>query len=247
MSKFTTQLRWLVDTLSEGLPVPDGQQYPDNVYKGIGLDKYPIFDELYRPTLNDKIINHYYFREIGFETAAQFAWYMRQTMWEIMPYYNELYKTQNMIDDPLSDYARKVRESWNADIKDRGNIDDIHKGGTTTKTDANGDSHNRNVYQDTPMSILSNVGAPSVEGLDYATTVTYDDGRDSSHSQSTTDRNATDSRVMNTDKNDSGWRARDESGRNKSQAALLKEYRDLYVNIDLEIIEDLQDLFLKLW
>ena len=247
MSKYTTQLRWIVDTLGEGLPVPEGQLYADNVYKGLGLDKYPIFDEVYRSTLNDKIINHYYFREIGLETAAQFAWYMRQTMWEIMPYYNELYKTQNMIDDPLSDYARKMRESWDADIKDTGSVENARTGGTTTTTTADGTSHNRNVYQDTPMSILSNIGAPSVEGLDYATTVTYDDGSTSDKGTSETDRHEQDTRTMNTDRNDSGWRARDESGRNKSQAALLKEYRDLYVNIDVEIIKDLEDLFMKLW
>ena len=37
-----------------------------------GLDSYPIFDENYRETLNENILNYYYESEIGFETAALF-------------------------------------------------------------------------------------------------------------------------------------------------------------------------------
>lgn len=94
MSKYTTQIRWIIEQeeSTQTTPLPDGQLYHDATYKKLGLDSFPIFDESYRYTLTDKIINHYYVREIGFETVALFAWYMRQTMWEIMPYYNKLYE-----------------------------------------------------------------------------------------------------------------------------------------------------------
>ena len=49
------------------------------------LDKYPIFDENYRKTLNDKILNHYYDAEIGFETAPLFRHYLLSKLNEIMP------------------------------------------------------------------------------------------------------------------------------------------------------------------
>ena len=55
MSKYTTQLRYLIDMKYD-----------------IGLNDYPIFDENYREILNNKIINHYYTEEIGFETARLF-------------------------------------------------------------------------------------------------------------------------------------------------------------------------------
>ncbi|WP_459617235.1 hypothetical protein, partial [Enterobacter hormaechei] len=63
MSKYTTELRWIIE----------------NGYD-LQLNEYPIFDENYREELNQKIINHYYFREIGFETVGLFRFYLKQTM-----------------------------------------------------------------------------------------------------------------------------------------------------------------------
>ena len=48
MAKYTTQIKTIVES---GTPIFDFD--------------YPIFDPLYRPVLEQKIINHYYFREIG--------------------------------------------------------------------------------------------------------------------------------------------------------------------------------------
>ena len=227
MSKYTTMLRWIVEQEQGNVPASGSVRYTNATYKKIGLDKYPIFDEAYRKTLNDKIIDHFYFREIGFETCAQFAWYLRRTMNEIMPYYNELYLAQMKMDDPLTDIARNWKESWNQDIADTGNV----------KNKVNSTDNNRNVYQDTPMSLLKNSGHPSIEGLDYATNATYNDDVASSDS----------TRTLNTNKNDKGWRVHDESGRNRSQAALMKEYMEVFVNIDMKIIKDLENLFMGLW
>lgn len=65
------------------------------------LDEYPIFDENHRAILNDKIIAHYYFREIGQETPSRFAFNLRRKMNEIMPYYNQLYESELIKYDPL--------------------------------------------------------------------------------------------------------------------------------------------------
>lgn len=85
MSKYTTELRWVIE----------------NGYD-LQLNEYPIFDENYRQKLNQKIINHYYFREIGFETVGLFRFYLKQTMNEIMPYYNQLYESALLEIDPLN-------------------------------------------------------------------------------------------------------------------------------------------------
>lgn len=251
MSKYTTQLRWIVEQIGSGLAVPDGQRYADAVYKYIGLSQYPIFDEAYRPKLNDKIIDHFYFREIGFETAALFAFYLRRTMNEIMPYYNQLYTTQALIDDPLSDFQRKYTEEWDADRHDTGNTTNTttRDGGETETTETESIDHNANVFQDTPMSMLHNSGSPSPENMDYATNVTYDDGNGTTNGTRTLSRDEHDTsqRVDDLNRNEAGTKLHDESGRNHSQAYLLKEYRDTFVNIDMEIIGDLEDLFMGLW
>jgi hypothetical protein len=79
MSNYTVELRQLIQ----------------NGYD-IGLKDYPIFDEKYRDTLNNKIIMHYWMREIGAETAGLFKLYLNRTMTEIIPYYNQLYKSAQL-------------------------------------------------------------------------------------------------------------------------------------------------------
>ena len=235
MSKFTTQLRWIVEQEQGDVPYSSDERYIQRVYKKLGLDSYPIFDEEYRTTLNDKIIDHFFFREIGFETAAQFQWYMRRTLNEIMPYYNELYKALLKIDDPLTNRDLKWNESWDINVEDGGTITDRRTGGVETQ------EHDRNVFQDTPMSLLDNSHSPTVQGLDYATNVTYDDNNTS------TDRHEQDTKTLDTDKHDHGWRVRDEKGRTKSPAELMKEYIDMFVNIDVRVLRDLEPLFMGLW
>lgn len=92
----------------------------------LALDKYPIFSEEYRGALNQKIIEHFWFREIGQETADRFNFMLRRKMNEIMPYYNELYKSTLMEFDPLaSDFftegtkTGRVRD-YTQDAKNRG-------------------------------------------------------------------------------------------------------------------------------
>lgn len=240
MSKYTTQLRWIVEQIGQGLDVPSGQEYADAVYKYIGLSKYPIFDESYRSHLNDKIIDHYFFREIGQETAAQFAQMMKRTMQEIMPKYNRLYNAiQTDLNHPLSDFTRhrNIDEDFTSEID--GTTSSLSNGtSSATSTD-----HNRNVFQDTPMSLLSNNGSPSIEDLDYATNVTYNDSNGSTSGTTSSTNNGTSS----SDRTDNKVREEDEYGRNKSLAFLINEYAEKFVDIDVLIINDLEDLFFKLW
>lgn len=228
MSKYTVQVRWLVEQAENdamGRYTPG--VYTDASYKALGMDTYPIFDESYRHLLNDKIIGHYYFNEIGFETAAQFAWFMRQRLLEIMPYYNQLYESLGKVENPLTDTELGYTEGWGVDTGSTNQSD------YTGSTDANG----RNVFSDTPMSMLHNDGSPNVANLDYATTVTYDDSNssDKTHSEGTTQGT------------ESGSRERTEKGRHRSESELLKEWRSTFINVDAMIIDGLQDLFMGVW
>lgn len=77
----------------------------------LNLDDYPIFDEAYRQTLNDKIVRHYWFHEIGFETWDRFAHYLEVAMHEEMPYFNQLYKSELLKLDPLLTFSRTRTQS----------------------------------------------------------------------------------------------------------------------------------------
>jgi hypothetical protein len=113
MAIYTTQLRSIVEQCQA-----DYHAGPDDftcAYARLGLADYPIFDESYRQTLNDKIIRHYYFCEIGDETVARFRWHLRTTMFEQMPYFNQLYQSLNLITDPLTNvhytYSEAIAEN----------------------------------------------------------------------------------------------------------------------------------------
>lgn len=240
MSKYTVQIRWLVEqaekdawgTYSPGV-------YTDASYKALGMDTYPIFDESYRHLLNDKIIGHYYFNEIGFETAAQFAWYMRQKLLEIMPYYNQLYESLDKVKEPFTDMDVEHNEGWDRGLASKTTTDSDSTSDTTDHTDTN----DRTVFSDTPMSMLHNSGSPNVENLDYATTVTYYD----STMDGTSNNVSTNKSTGTEDTTEAGTKAYRESGRHKSESELLKEWRSTFINVDARIIEELSDLFMGVW
>ena len=77
------------------------------------LDTYPIFNEDYRSYLNQKIINHFYFREIGAETPDRFNFYLERKMREIMPLYNQLYQSTLIEYDPLITHYLETEQKEN--------------------------------------------------------------------------------------------------------------------------------------
>lgn len=85
------------------------------------LNSYPIFCEDYRPLLNQKIINHYYFREIGFDTPDMFSFFLQRKMAEIMPFYNLVYKTTLIEYDPLVSELIETSSSFKTDTEKTGN------------------------------------------------------------------------------------------------------------------------------
>lgn len=65
------------------------------------FDDYDIFDEEYRPILENKILNHFYLREIGAETPELFLYYFNRELNEQAPYFNELYRSLTFEFNPL--------------------------------------------------------------------------------------------------------------------------------------------------
>lgn len=107
MSKYTTELRFICESLNN-LDYPATYKDTDKIIltaRPLIFDfDYPIFDSSYRPIIETKIIRHYYFDEIGVETYGQWKFWLQTTLNEIMPYYNELYKSALLNFDPFNNY-----------------------------------------------------------------------------------------------------------------------------------------------
>lgn len=184
MSQYTTELRYLIEM---GID--------------LGLSAYPIFDESYRDTLNNHITDYFYFREIGFETAALFTNRLRQRMNLIMPYYNQLYLSAKLELEPLTNY--KLTEVFDGATTDTGNrtentTRDINaEGESTSKLTGNATStenttgtqtidstdttKTKQISSDTPQGMLS--AAELAETSTWATNAQF---VDTTHTQNST-------------------------------------------------------------
>lgn len=109
MSNYTTELRFICEEAC-GLTESKGYNDVDNIIKQsrtkIFNFEYPIFDESYRAGLEEKIIRHFYTREICCETVGRWRLFLEAKMNEIMPYYNQRYKSEAIKFNPL----------WNTDL-----------------------------------------------------------------------------------------------------------------------------------
>ena len=68
------------------------------------MSDYPIFDESKREWLNQRIYEHFEYREIGQDTAADHFRLIRRTMHEMMPALNPIFTTLNSEFDILQGY-----------------------------------------------------------------------------------------------------------------------------------------------
>lgn len=233
MSRYTIELRYLIDGNYD-----------------LGLKDYPIFDESYREQLNNKIIQHYYFREIGFETEALFKNRLNQKMNEIMPYYNQMYESSKLKIDPLSTidleevFSRKSKTTGEGTSSTSGTGNNTNNFNSTDTTDYGKISKFSDIAQaqTTPNEILNDK---------YLTSATVDDGQDkntntgtnTSQTESTTSGTSTDERNLDEDT------TLTRKGNNgiASESELLNMYRETFLNIDMMIIDDLDELFLGIW
>lgn len=106
MSKYTTQVRFICETAA-GLSDSEGQTSVKQIIAAaipsvFDFD-FPIFDERYRAVLEAKILKHYYTREIGLETVGLWKLKLDTKLNEIMPFYNQLYKSELIEFNPMYD------------------------------------------------------------------------------------------------------------------------------------------------
>lgn len=190
----------------------------------IGLNNYAIWNADYRPILNGKIVDHYLNREIGMETVSMFRLAMRRKMNEIMPYFNLLYGTTQLNYDPLK----------TIDIETIGNTDTTQTADTTASNDTTSDSNSksRSVASETPQTMLAG-------DQDYATSASDVNG------DTTTTAHAAEDTTSNVDTTSNA--TNHVSGYQGVPAALVMQYRDSLLNIDMMIITQLEELFMLVW
>lgn len=192
MSKYTTEVRSICE-VAAGLTESLGYNSINDILKQAAPNVFnfdwPIFDEAYRLPLEIKILKHFYTREIGLETVGLWKLKLDTKLNEIMPYYNQLYKSELIEFNPLYDvditrdhigentgnhktdggFSDTANISNTAEVDDTTNFtgkvngtDESTTQGTNNQTNNNVQTvtgKNTNRYSDTPQGALTDLEA----------------------------------------------------------------------------------------
>lgn len=253
MSKYTTEVRFICEN-SAGLSESEGADNVDSILdkcwnKVFNFD-FPIFDENYRQVLCRKILKHYYTREIAHETVGRWKLALNAKLNEIMPYYNQLYKSELLEFNPFYDVdLTRSREGSGTSNKTSNNTETNSGTSKNVSSDSgtsNTDTLNR--FSDTPQNSMDTQGIADSVPLTTVTKVN-EDNTTTNESTDTLTRN--DSKTGNGTENINNTDKYIETVKGKqgteNYSSLLKKFRETFLNIDMMIIEDCSDCFFTLW
>lgn len=242
MSKYTTEVRFICESKAGRSESADGASVNEVIElarpKIFDFD-FPIFDEEYRPILERKILKHYYTREIGLETYGLWKLKLDTKLNEIMPYYNQLYESELLEFNPLYDvnYTRSGSESLSQSESTSTSLSTSESNSTSEMNS----SSMWDMFQNTPQN-----GLTGVAEMQYLTTADKQTN-DSSRSASDYGHTASTGSGLRQAYDTKGYLESIVGYKSNNPSKLLEDYRDTFLNIDMKIIRDLEELFMQLW
>ena len=157
MATYTMELREMLD---QGLTLFDFD--------------YDLYQNAYKPILEEKIKRHFYFWEIGQETPARFKHMFQTVFKEELPLFNAYYKAL----DREFDF-----------INSKNVIEDILNSKTEGSSSASSNTTLNNLFSDTPQSRV-NLNNP-----EHITNITNNTGTDATAGESDTETTTTNNRT----------------------------------------------------
>lgn len=213
--------------------------------------------------LAKKIVDHYYMREIGFETPALFKHYAITTMNEIMEGYLLKIYTKFLEYDPLSsvDYTETYTRKIDTEAENNGSSNSTSNSTSETSGDSQTDTSNSstgsllNINSNTPQgqinkeNILNGTYASSTSANEEETEIHINENNTSS---STSHNEIIDATLTSNKGNSSTIETythemKGDNGVIVTNQYLVREFRELANNFDLEIIQELNTLFMGLY
>lgn len=235
LSKYTTQVRFICESKS-GLEESKGFSNIDNVLNSswdkIFTSKVSFFDEEYRSILCKKILKHYYMREICCETVGLWLLWLNTRLEEIMPYYNQLYESARIEFNPMHDVEVTTTHSGKGTEKGSGTK------GVTSNATSESNTTAKEKYSDTPQG-----GLRGVENDTYLTNASINNEVSSGTSGIT--ENETNNKNVDTTEEYTESIIGKNGGENFS--TMLNKFRETFLNIDMQVINEFDDLFFGLW
>lgn len=232
MATYTVELRKLCEIYTRA--------EVENWFKDYELSDYLLPDQLKvlnktniwnKEKLAKKIVDHYYMREIGFETPELFKHYAKLTMNEIMESKLPLIYTTALEYDPLVnvDFTETFNRTTEGEGENKGN----------SKSNAKNNASGLNINSDTPQG---EINKESILNGNYATNTSA-----SETESNITDETNTTSSLTNKNKEEFTRHLKGNQGISATYQAMIKQFRENIVSVDREIINELQTLFMGLY
>ena len=247
MSKYTMELRKLFTPITYKNPIFTRAEV-EAWFKDYQLTDYLTTEQIAvieetgiwsKDKLAKKIVDHYYMREIGFETIGLFIHYAKTTMNELMEEYLPLIYSSAIQYDPLVnvDYT----ESFNRNTQS-GNIGQTQSSSNSSSSSSS-DGSALGVNSDTPQGQITK---SSILAGSYATSTSATENENSVESDTDT------TNTTNTQSNTNGLenytkRVKGNSGVSATAQKMIEQYRNNIRAIDREIIDKLDILFMGLY
>lgn len=220
MSKFTYELREVISTF--------GRDEVKGWFSDYELSDYLTPEEIEvveakgvwsKDQLAERILDHYFTREIGTDAIGQFQLFIKDKMREIMETYCPVIYSASLKYDPLVnvDYS----ESYSG------------TSGATSNSSTNSTSSGLVVNSDTPQGKISKT---QILDGEYASSTGANENENNGTSQTTSDGSEQYVKTM-----------RGNSGALTTSQALIKQYRDVIRAVNTEIVYELEPLFMGIY
>lgn len=235
MSKYSIELRKLFEPITYNPPLMTRAEV-ENIFKSYEITDYLTEEQIEvitnagiwsKDKLAKKIVDHYYMREIGFETIGLFIHYAKITMEELMEEYLPLIYSSSIQYDPLVNVDFTETFDRNENIKNDG----------SSESGSSSNASSLGVNSDTPQGQISK--NEILEGK-YATSTGANENESRVESTTTNENNS------KTDENYTK-RVKGNSGVSATAQKMIEQYRNNIRAIDREIIEKLNILFMGLY
>ena len=217
MSRYTIELREIENCICYLFPK--------------GFPFYTDSEEL-RLNFIQKFYDEYMFREIGFETVERFKRSLLGKLNKIMPYYTQLYHTELESKNINFLLNKDLVETFEREVSGSSEINS----NSTSNATGSSSSNSNDIMYDTPNTRIDDMTKYPTQGSQGENNATSSSNGTSTSNQ--TGENTQSEKTSLISKGNIGI---------TSSAQLLKEWREVIINIDELILNDLEDLFMLLF
>lgn len=189
--------------------------------------------------LAEKIIEHYYFDEIGFETIEMFRRRTKILLQEIMESKLPLIYSNSVKYDMLVNVDFTETFDRNIDATGENKSSSSTIGSNNSTSDSSGESKSK--YSDTPQNLIQNLSDEIyVSNATFSNTGSQIRDNTQTSANSSNESSGKSNNIEHYERKQKG-----NSGALTTSQKLIEQYRSIIVSIDRDIIKELSELFMR--